>query len=209
MVVSSGKPFTYYADDQDAPFRRVPHFAHWVPMAGPSHLLIVKRGEKPRLVRHAPEDYWYEQAPLGSPFWVSPFEIVECGSAARVWASFPKDGTFAYVGDEPDAARAAGVSADALNPKSLIARLDWDRSSKTPYEVACLEEATARAADGHRVARTAFDGVPPNLKSITRTSRRARRPTRSCPTGPSSRSTTRARSFTTKASARSPTARFF
>lgn len=156
MVVSSGKPFTYYADDQDAPFRRVPHFAHWVPMAGPSHLLIVKRGEKPRLVRHAPEDYWYEQAPLGSPFWASAFEIVECGSTARVWASFPKDGTFAYVGDEPDAARAAGVSADALNPKSLIARLDWDRSSKTPYEVACLEEATARAADGHRAARTAF-----------------------------------------------------
>ncbi|MCC6405562.1 MAG: Xaa-Pro dipeptidase, partial [Planctomycetes bacterium] len=37
LVLSSGKPFTYYSDDQDAPFRTTPHFAHWVPLAGPDH----------------------------------------------------------------------------------------------------------------------------------------------------------------------------
>src|SRR5262245_46031927 len=69
LVISSGKPFTYFADDQDAPFRETPHFAHWVPLRGPSHLLLVRPGTKARLVRVAPEDYWYEQAPLGTPFW--------------------------------------------------------------------------------------------------------------------------------------------
>jgi Xaa-Pro dipeptidase len=68
LVVSSGAPFTYFADDQDAPFRPVPHFAHWCPLGGPHHLLHVVPGKKPRLVRHAPEDYWYEQGGLTEPF---------------------------------------------------------------------------------------------------------------------------------------------
>ncbi len=156
LVISSGKPFTYFADDQDAPFRRVAHFAHWTPLAGPSHLLVFTPGSKPKLVRHAPEDYWYEQAPLGSPFWASEFDITECGSAAKVWAQCPKGAKWAYIGDEPDAAKAAGIPESGLNPKTVVARLDWDRSLKTAYEVKCLEEATHRAALGHRAALTAF-----------------------------------------------------
>ena len=38
LVVSSGAPITYFADDQDAPFRPTPHFAHWCPLGGPHHL---------------------------------------------------------------------------------------------------------------------------------------------------------------------------
>ena len=39
LVVSSGAPFTYFADDRDAPFEPMPHFAHWCPLGGPHHLL--------------------------------------------------------------------------------------------------------------------------------------------------------------------------
>ncbi len=46
LVVSSGVPFTYFADDQDAPFREVGHFAHWVPLRGPHHLIVVRPGQK-------------------------------------------------------------------------------------------------------------------------------------------------------------------
>ena len=67
LVISSGKAFTHFADDQDAPFKPTPHFAHWVPLNGPHHLLVVRTGKKPQLVRFAPEDYWYEQSPLGDP----------------------------------------------------------------------------------------------------------------------------------------------
>jgi hypothetical protein len=51
LVIQSGNPFTYYADDQDAPFHPTPHFAHWLPLDGPQHLLLVRAGKKPRLVR--------------------------------------------------------------------------------------------------------------------------------------------------------------
>ena len=71
VVIQSGSPFTYFVDDMDAPFHPTPHFAHWTPLEGPLHLLFVRPGKKPRLVRVAPEDYWYEQSPLGSPFWGS------------------------------------------------------------------------------------------------------------------------------------------
>ncbi|HYC76390.1 MAG TPA: Xaa-Pro dipeptidase [Planctomycetota bacterium] len=164
MVIHSGSPFTYYADDQDAPFRRTPHFAAWTPLAGPHHLLHVRPGAKPVLVRVAPEDYWYEQAPLGTPYWAEAFEIRETPDAAAAWKELKLSARTAYVGDAPDAARAAGVAEAAINPKELLARLDWDRSYKTPYEVACLEAATRKAARGHLAAKAAFLGGASELE---------------------------------------------
>ena len=38
-----------------------------------------------------------------------------------------------------------------------MARLDWDRSYKTAYEIACIESATHAAASAHRGARAAFE----------------------------------------------------
>jgi Xaa-Pro dipeptidase len=153
LVLSSGAPFTYFADDQDAPFRPVPHFAHWCPLGGPHHMIHVVPGKKPRLIRHAPEDYWYEQGGLSEPFWREAFEPEEQGSADAVWKALGKPARAAYVGNEPERATAAGLAA---NPAALRARLDWVRSYKDAYEVRSLEEATASGAAGHRAARQAF-----------------------------------------------------
>jgi Xaa-Pro dipeptidase len=158
LVISSGAPYTYFADDNDAPFHTVPHFAHWCPMEGPHHALVVRPGKKPLLVRHAPEDFWYEQVPLseiwgGTPFWADAFELVEAGSQDAVWAAIGKIPGAAYIGNETDRAEAAGL---ALNPGKLTHHLDWLRSTKTPYEVACLEEATRLGALGHKAAKEAF-----------------------------------------------------
>jgi Xaa-Pro dipeptidase len=155
LLVSSGKPFTYFADDQDPPHRPTPHFAHWTPLAGPHHLLLVRPATKPRLVRFAPEDYWYEQAPLGSPFWADAFDLSEVGTKEAAWELAASPGRVAYVGNETDEAQAHGVAA--CNPPELVARLDWDRSFKTAYEVACIEEAERVAGRGHRAARAAFE----------------------------------------------------
>lgn len=159
MVLQSGAPFTYHADDQDAPFHTTPHFAHWVPMEGPRHLLVVRPGKRPRLVRVAPEDYWYEQSSLGDPFWAREFDLVEVKSEEEAWkdalAKIPM-GRTAYVGDAPEAAGQHGIASDRTNPPALLARLDWDRGLKTPYEVECLAEATRMAARGHAAARAAF-----------------------------------------------------
>lgn len=157
LVISSGKPFTYYSDDQDAPFKATPHFAHWLPLSGPEHLLHVVLGKRPKLVRVAPEDYWYEQAPLGDPFWKSEYDFVEVGDAAKAWKQVALTPRTAYVGDQPDAAKAAGVAPNAINPPKLVARLDWERAYKSAYEVECLSKATERAAKGHKAARAAFE----------------------------------------------------
>jgi Xaa-Pro dipeptidase len=156
LVIQSGVPFTYFVDDMDAPFHPTPHFAHWTPLEGPFHLLHVRPGRKPRLVRVSPEDYWYEQSPLGSPFWVGEFDITSVPDVEAAWKALELKGRTAYLGDQPAQAKAHGIADDAINPASLVARLDWERSTKSDYEVACIEEAEAHAGRGHRAARGAF-----------------------------------------------------
>ncbi len=158
LVISSGEVYTHFQDDQDAPFHTVPHFAHWCPLQGPHHALVLKPGKRPKLIRYAPEDFWYEQLPLnviwgGEPFWLAGFDYEEAGSVEDVWKHLNGHGKAAYIGNETTRAAAAGLS---VNPEKLTKHLDWTRSFKTPFEVACLEEATRRAAKGHQAAKAAF-----------------------------------------------------
>ena len=158
MVVHAGTPFRYWADDMDAPHHTAAHFAHWLPLEGPHHLLLVRSGDKPLVVRVAPEDYWYEQAPLGTPAWAAHFDVREVGTEDEAWELVTSKGrSTAYVGDAAWCAKERGFLESELNPKELVARLDWDRSFKTAYEVSCLEEAERRAARGHQAARAAFE----------------------------------------------------
>jgi Xaa-Pro dipeptidase len=161
LVISSGAPYTYFADDNDAPFHTVAHFAHWCPIPGPHHLLRVEPGQKPRLVRYAPEDYWYEQKGLGDPFWAPEFEIAEAGTIDAVWKALGSTKNAAYLGNEVDRAQAFGL---ASNPEKLVSRLDWDRAYKTDYEIQSLDEATALGARGHRAAAKAFEAGASELE---------------------------------------------
>jgi len=161
LVVSSGEPFTYFADDRDAPFEPVPHFAHWCPLLGPHHVLHVVPGRKPRLVRCAPEDYWYEQGGVTDPFWLGEFDFEDAGSADAAWARLGRPARAGYVGNETRRAEAAGLDP---NPRGLVARLDWTRSYKDDYEVRCIEEATRLGARGHDAAREAFAGGASELE---------------------------------------------
>jgi len=153
LVISSGQVYTHFADDQDAPFHSTPHFAHWCPMAGPHHVLVVRPNQRPRLIRFAPEDFWYEQTPLGNPFWASDFEIEEVGTVDEIWKRLGTLKKAAYIGNETDRAEVAGLE---VNPALLTAHLDWNRTTKSAYEVHCIEAATVIAARGHEAARAAF-----------------------------------------------------
>ena len=77
LLLHSGVPFTYFADDNDAPFHPTPHFAHWAPVEGPGHVLEVRPGTKPRLVRYQPRDYWYAPPQPAPDFVAAAIEIVE------------------------------------------------------------------------------------------------------------------------------------
>jgi Xaa-Pro dipeptidase len=153
LVLSSGEPFTYFADDHTAPFHPVPHFRHHCPLEGPHHVLKIVPGRKPELIRYAPEDFWYEQLPLGDPFWADGFEITEVPTLDAVWATVGQSTRSAYIGNENGRAQLAGLDP---NPVNLTTYLDWGRSYKSPYEIACLEEATELGAKGHQAGRKAF-----------------------------------------------------
>ncbi|HXV60481.1 MAG TPA: Xaa-Pro dipeptidase [Vicinamibacteria bacterium] len=154
LIVSSGEPHVYFADDRQAPFCPVAHFAHWCPIRGPFHLLRLAPGSKPLLIRYAPEDYWYEPARLDEPFWLPQFELEEAATPHGVWKRIGRPTNTAYIGNETQRAEAAGLT---VNPEGLLSRLDWDRAYKTEYEIASLEEASALGARGHVAARKAFE----------------------------------------------------
>ena len=160
MLLAAGTPFRYHADDQHAPFRTNAHFAHWLPLTGSGHLLVVKPGRRPRLVRVTPRDYWHWHAgaaPEAEREWAQHFDIVEVADAEAAWRAVEVTPGTAYVGDRPDEALHHGVAPAGINPADLLARLDWDRACKTPYEIACMEQAQVHAARGHVAARAAFE----------------------------------------------------
>ena len=157
LVIHSGTPFRYFADDEDAPFHPTPHFAHWLPLRTPWNLLVIRPGERPLLINFAPEDYWYEKLPLGNPYWAEPFEIKSVGKADQVWEELPKNGRYAFHGDCPELAGENGFAKDVINSEELVARLDWNRSYKTGYEVDCIDEASKLGAVAHKAAREAFE----------------------------------------------------
>ena len=154
LVVSSGAPFTYFADDRDAPFEPVPHFAHWCPLGRPAPPAARRpRAEAPPrpprarglLVRAGRRDRPLLAGGLPASRRRARSRPPGRRSGGRASA--------AYVGNETERAAAAGLAA---NPAALTSRLDWVRSYKDEYEVRCLEEATALGARGHRAAREAF-----------------------------------------------------
>ncbi len=153
LVLGAGSQMVYYADDMEPPFRSNPHFASYCPLKGPHHAIVVKPGAKPRLIRWAPKDYWYERAPFAADFWTGEFEIDEADTAEGVFKKLGSLGKAAFVGDDEAGARASGLTA---NPEALVKRLDWDRAIKTAYEVECLSRATVAGAKGHTAARAAF-----------------------------------------------------
>jgi Xaa-Pro dipeptidase len=153
LVLGAGSQMVYYADDMEPPFRSNPHFAGMAPLKGPHHAIVVKPGVKPRLIRWAPKDYWYERAPFAQDFWTSEFDLDEADSADGVMARIGPVGKAVFVGDDETRATAAGFT---VNPPDVVKRLDWDRATKTAYEIECLSRASAAGASGHLAAKEAF-----------------------------------------------------
>ena len=158
VLFHAGSGGFYHADDQAIPFRPVPHFARWAPLAGAGHWLACRPGERPRLIRVVPRDYWHGE-PAPPPLPVGTLEAVydvECAaSSVEAVALLGSLRGLAYVGDDRELARSIGIAEQAIEPAPLIASLDWDRAEKTGYEVGCIREAARVAALGHVAARDA------------------------------------------------------
>ena len=152
LLIGAGMPPLKFLDDQDYPFITNPHFRHWLPLTtAPASWIAYTPGAKPRLIFVQPRDYWYvvPEAPHG--YWVDQFEIVTVHSAAEALAQLPGGKRAVIVAD----AAAQGFDDDPGLPL-LLNMLHWQRSRKTPYELALLRAASRIGVRAHHAAEQAF-----------------------------------------------------
>lgn len=150
LLVAAGTPLGKFLDDQDYPFVASPHFKHWLPLtAAPGSWVIHTPGARPKLIFVQPRDYWNAVPQTPSGYWVEHFDIVIVRSAQEALTQLPH-GRNAIIA--PDAA----AGSTGLNPAAVLDYLHWQRSFKTPYELALMREANRIGTRAHRAAAAAF-----------------------------------------------------
>jgi len=155
LLIASGIEKFAFLDDRPYLFQPNPHFKAWLPLTQhPRSWLLVRPGEKPRLIYYQPDDYWHVPPAPPSGYWVDHFDISIISEPEQALQHLPASGALAIVGE----ADAALGSLQPNNPELLIHSLHYARASKTPYELACMREASRIAARAHLAARDAFLG---------------------------------------------------
>lgn len=159
VVFHAGRADTYHADDRVVPFESTPHFRRYAPIEGPDHVALARPGEPVRVVVVRPADYWYDTSPPPPSYWEEAVRHDTVGSFDDV-ADLLGAGALeraAFVGGCAAAAERLGIEPARREPSALMARLDWHRAYKTPYEIAHLRAAAETTAAGHHAARAAFE----------------------------------------------------
>jgi Xaa-Pro dipeptidase len=152
LVIAAGTPLRKFLDDQDYPFTVNPHFKHWLPLTdAPGSWIAYTPGSKPKLVFLQPRDYWHVVPEAPGGYWVEHFDIVIVRDAAAAIAQLP-GGRRAVIAAECPAAEGIEVN----NPAAVLDYLHWQRSYKTPYELALMREASRIGTRAHRAAEAAF-----------------------------------------------------
>ncbi|MDE2449994.1 MAG: Xaa-Pro dipeptidase [Gammaproteobacteria bacterium] len=157
LLVHSGSPLTIFQDDHSYPFKVHAPFKVWAPLLdGPDSFLYFEPGRRPLLVFHQPEDYWYKPPALPRGYWTRHFEIRPCRDRDEARRALPPSlRSAAFLGDAQQEFASWGV-AD-INPPHLIRHLDFPRAAKSPYELACLRQASRLGARGQLAAARAFE----------------------------------------------------
>jgi Xaa-Pro dipeptidase len=156
LLVHSGSLLEVFEDDRTYPFEAHAPFKVWVPLAdAPDSFVWFEPGARPRLILNQPQDYWYKSAQIPEDYWVPHFDLRSVPDRDAARAQLPKDlAGCAYIGDAFPQLGTWGLKA--INPPSLMRRLDYARAAKTPYELVCLREANRLGALGHQAAAGAF-----------------------------------------------------
>ena len=154
-VYSGGLPMLFL-DDQSYPFKVNPHFKAWVPVTdNPDSLVFYTPGSRPVLLFNQPVDYWYKSASLPDAYWVREFDLRPVPSLADARKHLPASlADVAFVGEMTP--ELASWKFGHANPAALLDSLHYARAAKTPYEIACMYEASRRGAHGHRAAERTF-----------------------------------------------------
>jgi len=153
LVVPSGRSHYHVFDDRDYPFVANPHFKHWLPLTTlTDSWLVYTPGQRPRLVYLQPHDYWHVVPEAPSGWWVEHFDVQVIRTPEEARPLLPPAARSAIIGE------ANSALGDYLpdNPQPALDYLHYQRSYKTPYEVALMRLAQRRAVHAHRAAERAF-----------------------------------------------------
>lgn len=153
IVFHAGRLASYHRDDLEIPFRTHPHFLRFAPVRGPDHLLVYRPGRPVRLLRAAGKSYWHAALPALDDWLQQNLEVSECEDPVAGFAQLGDLGACAFIGDDLETADALGIPPGHCEPAALLAALDWQRATKTAYEVACIREAQRIAGLGHAAVR--------------------------------------------------------
>jgi Xaa-Pro dipeptidase len=154
LVVYAGRPPLQFLDDQDYPFKVNPQFKAWVPIVdNPRCILVYRPGAQPLVLFYQPNDYWHKPADLPTAPWTAAVHLLAMPDESKAAVHWAGLGRVAFLGPE---VLGSGADHSSLNPKDLIALLDYERAVKTPYELACLRRASELGARGHAAAFAAF-----------------------------------------------------
>jgi Xaa-Pro dipeptidase len=158
LLVHSGSLVTVFQDDRTYPFEVHAPFKVWAPVTDvPDCFLYFEPGRRPLLAFHQPEDYWYKPPELPRGYWTRHFEIRPCRSRDEARRLLPANlRTTAFLGDSLEDFQSWYVGD--INPPHLVRHLDFCRAIKSPYEHACLRQASLLGAHGHLAAARAFEG---------------------------------------------------
>jgi Xaa-Pro dipeptidase len=155
-VVHSGSLVKRSAfDDQYWPLRPVPHWQHWLSLAEADCALVVRAGQRPKLVLLSARSIWERPAAPETLAHLEVFDVATVDDPESIRAHLGA-GRVAFVGEDRARATSWGIGAEAICPPALVAAFDRLRVTKTAYEVACLAEANRRARAGHEALRSAF-----------------------------------------------------
>ena len=153
IVFHAGRLATYHGDDLEVPFRTHPHFLRFAPVPGPDHLLVYRPNRPVQLLRAAAKSFWHAGVAELDDWLQQALEVTEVKDPVTACSRLADLGTCAFIGDDVETASALGIGPNHVEPATLLAALDWQRASKTPYEVACLREAQRVAGLGHAAVR--------------------------------------------------------
>ena len=155
LVIHAGRPPVQFLDDQDYPYKVNPQFKAWVPIIdNPRCLLVYTPGsERPTVLFYQANDFWHKPAKLPTAAWTAAVNLIVIDDDSKVAAHWAKLGRVAFIGPEP---MLPNADLESVNPKDLMVLLDYDRAVKTPYELACLRNASELGARGHTAAFAAF-----------------------------------------------------
>ncbi|MYD79453.1 MAG: Xaa-Pro dipeptidase [Gammaproteobacteria bacterium] len=157
-LIAAGESSFYFEDDQSPTFHANPHFLRWSVFDECEHCVLVVNAEsEPQLHWYTPADYWYLPTSipkrLASNFDHQVHTTLEdldraCKTAVQ------GNQRIAYIGPEPCAQLSLSNVEPA--PEKLLNQLAFRRAFKTPFEIACMANATAIGVQGHLAAREAF-----------------------------------------------------